>query len=310
MDPRDSGVEAVVGFREGSKLIVKAEEQGPEVASIADAVAQVGVVMVLVPDQSQRAIWVNDIESNLKEDAVVFSVCGFNVHYDYIKPGLTHDVCTIIPGGPGHTARRLLEEGRGVSSPVCTEQDASGQTFELALLYAAAIGAIRAGVVKTIFHEGAEIDLFDEQTILCGDALQFIQYGLGTFAEVGYQPEMAYSEACHEMKLIVDLIDEGGLMKQRWSYSDTVEYGDYVSGPRVTRPNVRDHMKEAPVDIQNGSFAEYFIDDRDVGTPEPPELRVKGMVHPIGKTEQEIRKLFAWNSLNLDENYADGEAAR
>ena len=307
---RDSGVEVVVGLREGSKSIAKAEEQGLEVASVADAVAQADVVMVLAPDQSQRAIWANDIEPNLKKDAAVFFAHGFNVHYGYIKPGPTHDVCMVAPKGPGHTVRRLFEEGRGVPSLVCVEQDASGQAFELALSYAAAIGAARAGVIETTFREETETDLFGEQAVLCGGVSQLIQYGFETLVEAGYQPEMAYFEVCHEMKLIVDLINEGGLTKQRWSCSDTAEYGDYVSGPRVIRPDVKDHMKEVLADIQNGSFAKRFIDDQDAGAPEFLELRAKGMAHPIEKTGQEIRKLFAWNNSNLDKDYTDGEAAR
>ena len=305
---RDSGVEVVVGLREGSKSIAKAEEQGLEVASVADAVAQADVVMILAPDQSQRAIWANDIEPNLKENAAVFFAHGFNVHYGYIKPGPTHDVCMVAPKGPGHTVRRLFEEGRGVPSLVCVEQDASGQAFELALSYAAAIGAARAGVIKTTFREETETDLFGEQAVLCGGVSQLIQYGFETLVEAGYQPEMAYFEVCHEMKLIVDLINEGGITKQRWSCSDTAEYGDYVSGPRVIGPDVKEAMKGVLADIQDGTFAKRFIADQDNGGLEFKALRAEEEAHPIEKTGRELRAKFGWSQVDAD--YTEGSAAR
>lgn len=309
MNLRDSGVNVIIGLREGSKSIDKAKEQGFEVAKVGDAVREADVVMVLAPDQSQRSIWANDIEPNLKSDAAVFFAHGFNVHFGYIAPDSGHDVCMVAPKGPGHTVRRQYEEGRGVPVLVCVEQDASGHAWELALSYAKAIGGTRAGAIKTTFREETETDLFGEQTVLCGGISQLIQYGFETLVEAGYQPEMAYFEVCHELKLIVDLINEGGLTKQRWSCSDTAEYGDYISGPRVITPDVKDHMKEVLGNIQNGSFAKRFIDDQDAGAPEFLALRAKGQNHPVEKTGQEIRKMFAWNA-SVDSDYVDGEAAR
>ncbi|MCF2706942.1 ketol-acid reductoisomerase [Arcanobacterium haemolyticum] len=306
---RDSGVEVVVGLREGSKSIDKAKEQGLEVASVADAVKGADVVMILAPDQSQRQIWADDVEPNLKEGAAIFFAHGFNIHFGYIKPTADHDICMVAPKGPGHTVRRQYEEGRGVPVLVCVEQDASGQAFDLALSYAKAIGGTRAGAIKTTFREETETDLFGEQSVLCGGVSQLITYGFETLVEAGYQPEMAYFEVCHEMKLIVDLINEGGLTKQRWSCSDTAEYGDYVSGPRVVTPAAKEGMKAVLADIQSGAFAKRFIDDQDAGAPEFKKLRAEHAAAPIEKTGQEIRKMFSWNSA-VDADYTEGKAER
>ncbi|MFT0848955.1 ketol-acid reductoisomerase [Actinomycetaceae bacterium L2_0104] len=307
---RDSGVEVIVGLREGSKSIAKAEEQGIATAPVAEAVKDADVIMILAPDQHQRTIWANDIEPNMKDDAAIFFAHGFNIHFGYIKPSAGHDICMVAPKGPGHTVRRQYDEGRGVPALVCVEQDASGQAFDLALSYARAIGGTRAGVIKTTFKEETETDLFGEQAVLCGGVTQLIEYGFETLTEAGYQPEMAYFEVLHELKLIVDLINEGGLTKQRWSISDTAEYGDYVSGPRVITPNVKDNMKEVLTDIQSGAFAKRFIEDQDAGAPEFNKMREEHSSAPIEKVGQEIRKMFAWNTENLDEDYVDGSAAR
>lgn len=305
---RDSGVSVVVGLREGSKSIAKAEEQGLAVASVADAVKQADVVMILAPDQHQRKIYATDIEPNLKDDAALFFAHGFNIRFGYIQPSAGHDICMVAPKGPGHTVRRQFEEGRGVPDIVAVEQDASGQAWDLALSYAKAIGGTRAGVIKTTFTEETETDLFGEQTVLCGGVSQLIQYGFETLTEAGYQPEIAYFEVLHELKLIVDLINEGGISKQRWSISDTAEYGDYVSGPRVITPDVKEHMKDVLADIQSGAFAKRFIDDQDAGAPEFKQLREKGEGHPIEKVGVQLRKMFAWES--KDEDYTDGSAGR
>ena len=307
---RDSGVDVVVGLREGSKSIAKAEEQGIKVASVADAVKDADVIMILAPDQHQRTIWANDIEPNMKDDAAIFFAHGFNIHFGYIKPSAGHDICMVAPKGPGHTVRRQYDEGRGVPALVCVEQDASGEAFDLALSYARAIGGTRAGVIKTTFKEETETDLFGEQAVLCGGVTQLIEYGFETLTEAGYQPEMAYFEVLHELKLIVDLINEGGLTKQRWSISDTAEYGDYVSGPRVITPNVKDNMKDVLTDIQTGAFAKRFIEDQDAGAPEFNKMREEHAAAPIEKVGQEIRKMFAWNTQGIDEDYVDGSAAR
>ena len=305
---RDSGVSVVVGLREGSSTRAKAEEQRLEVATVAEATKVADVVMILAPDQYQRTIYAEEIEPNLKPDAALFFAHGFNIRFGYIKPSEGHDICMVAPKGPGHTVRRQFVDGRGVPDIVAVEQNASGQAWELALSYAKAIGGTRAGVIKTTFTEETETDLFGEQAVLCGGVSQLIQYGFETLTEAGYQPEIAYFEVLHEMKLIVDLINEGGLTKQRWSISDTAEYGDYVSGPRVIDPTVKEHMREVLGDIQSGAFAKRFIDDQDAGAPEFKELRAKGENHPIEKVGVELRKMFAWKSTDAD--YTDGSAAR
>lgn len=305
---RDSGVSVVVGLREGSASRAKAEEQGLEVATVAEATKAADVVMILAPDQYQRTIYAEEIKPNLKPDAALFFAHGFNIRFGYIEPGEGHDVCMVAPKGPGHTVRRQYVDGRGVPDIVAVEQDASGQAWDLALSYAKAIGGTRAGVIKTTFTEETETDLFGEQAVLCGGVSQLIQYGFETLTEAGYQPEIAYFEVLHELKLIVDLINEGGLTKQRWSISDTAEYGDYVSGPRVIDPSVKEHMAEVLSDIQSGAFAKRFIDDQDAGAPEFKELRAKGENHPIEKVGVELRKMFAWKSTDAD--YTDGSAAR
>ncbi|MDO4606326.1 MAG: ketol-acid reductoisomerase [Bowdeniella nasicola] len=305
---RDSGVEVVVGLREGSSSRRKAEEVGLPVASIKDAVASADVVMILTPDQVQRHVYGEDIAPNLRPDAALFFAHGFNIRFGYITPGQGHDICMVAPKGPGHTVRRQFEDGRGVPAIIAVEQDASGQAWDLAKSYAKAMGALRAGGIKTTFTEETETDLFGEQTVLCGGVSQLIQYGFEVLTEAGYQPEIAYFEVLHELKLIVDLINEGGITKQRWSCSDTAEYGDYVSGPRVITPDVKERMQEVLADIQSGAFAKRFIEDQDAGAPEFTRLREQGQNHPVEKTGQKLRELFAWQ--NVDADYQDGSAAR
>jgi len=306
---RDSGVEVVVGLREGSRSIAKAEEAGLIVKPIAEAVAWADVVTILAPDQVQAALYTEQIEPNLKDGAALLFAHGFNIHFGYIEPAAGHDVIMVAPKGPGHTVRREFEAGRGVPVLVCVEQDASGNAWPLVLSYAKAIGGTRAGAIKTTFREETETDLFGEQDVLCGGLSKLIQYGYEVLVEAGYQPEMAYFEVCHEMKLIVDLINEGGISKQRWSCSDTAEYGDYVSGPRVITPDVKEHMKEVLADIQNGSFAKRFMDDQAAGAPEFKRLRAEGEAHPIEKTGREVRAMFAWRS-DVDKDYTEGSVAR
>lgn len=305
---RDSGIDVIVGLREGSASIAKAQEQGLTVASVAEATKQADIVMILAPDQYQRTIYSQEIEPNLKPDAALFFAHGFNIRFGYIKPGAGHDVCMVAPKGPGHTVRRQFEEGRGVPDIVAVEQDASGHAWDITLAYAKAIGGTRAGVIKTTFAEETETDLFGEQAVLCGGLSKLIMSGFETLVEAGYQPEIAYFEVCHEMKLIVDLINEGGLSKMRWSISDTAEYGDYVSGPRVVTAENKEHMKDVLTDIQNGAFAERFIADQDGGASEFKELRAAGEAHPIEKVGCELRKMFAWGQ--KDSDYTDGSAAR
>ncbi|GIG22396.1 ketol-acid reductoisomerase (NADP(+)) [Cellulomonas chitinilytica] len=306
---RDSGVDVTVGLREGSASREKAENQGLKVATVADAVREADVVVILAPDQVQRIVYRDEIEPNLKDGAALVFGHGFNIRFGYIKPAAQHDVLMVAPKGPGHLVRREYVDGRGVPVIVAVEQDASGAAWDLALSYAKAIGGLRAAGIKTTFTEETETDLFGEQAVLCGGVSQLIQYGFETLTEAGYQPEVAYFEVLHELKLIVDLIFEGGITKQRWSVSDTAEYGDYVSGPRVITPDVKANMQAVLGDIQNGAFAKRFIDDQDAGAPEFKELREKGQNHPIEPVGRELRKLFAWVKPS-DTDYVEGSAAR
>ncbi|TDE95879.1 ketol-acid reductoisomerase [Occultella glacieicola] len=306
---RDSGVDVRVGLREGSSSREKAENEGLKVLSVADAVKESDVVVVLAPDQVQRHVYADEIAPNLADGATLVFGHGFNIRFGYIKPKDTVDVIMVAPKGPGHLVRREYVDGRGVPVIVAVEQDVSGNAWPLALSYAKGIGGLRAAGIKTTFTEETETDLFGEQAVLCGGASQLVQYGFETLTEAGYQPEVAYFEVLHELKLIVDLMYEGGIAKQRWSVSDTAEYGDYVSGPRVIDPHVKENMKAVLGDIQNGAFAERFINDQDAGAPEFKAARAKGEAHPIEATGRELRKLFAWVKPS-DSDYTEGSAGR
>ena len=305
---KDSGVDVVVGLQEGSKSKAKAEEQGLTVLTPAEAVKWANVIVVLVPDPKQRDLYASAIEPNLEEgDALVFGH-GFAIRFGFIKPPANVDVFLVAPKGPGHIVRREYAAGRGVPNLIAVEQDFTGGAFDLGLSYSKAIGGTRAGTIKTTFTEETETDLFGEQAVLCGGASQLVMYGFETLTEAGYQPEIAYFEVLHELKLIVDLMYEGGIAKQRWSVSDTAEYGDYVSGPRVIDPSVKENMKAVLADIQSGAFADRFIADQDAGAPEFKALRAKGEAHPIEATGRELRKLFSW--IKNDDDYQEGSAAR
>ncbi len=287
---RDSGVDVVVGLKEDSKSKPKAEEAGFEVKSVADAAGWADVIVILAPDQYQRHIYAESIEGQLAEGKTLVFGHGFNIRFGYIQAPEGVDVIMVAPKGPGHTVRREYEAGRGVPVIVAVEKDASGNAWPLALSYAKAIGGLRAGGIKTTFTEETETDLFGEQAVLCGGVSQLIQYGFETLTEAGYQPQVAYFEVLHELKLIVDLMWEGGIAKQRWSVSDTAEYGDYVSGPRVIDPHVKENMQAVLADIQDGTFAKRFIADQDNGQKEFLELRAKGEGHPIEATGREGRR--------------------
>jgi ketol-acid reductoisomerase len=306
---RDSGVDIRVGLAEGSKSRAKAEAEGLRVVDPATAAKEADVIMILVPDHIQRKVYAEAIEPNLNAGDALFFAHGFNIRFGYIKPPTNVDVCMVAPKGPGHLVRREYVAGRGVPAIVAVEQDATGKAWPLALSYAAAIGALRAGGIKTTFTEETETDLFGEQAVLCGGASALVQAGFETLVEAGYQPEVAYFECLHELKLIVDLMYEGGIAKQRWSVSDTAEYGDYVSGPRVIDTRVKESMKGVLKDIQSGAFAKRFIDDQDAGAPEFKALRAKGEVHPIEATGRELRKLMSWVKTD-DTDYKEGTAAR
>jgi len=306
---RDSGVDVRVGLREGSPSRAKAEEAGLRVVDVPTAVKEADVVVILAPDQVQRFLYADDVAPNLKEGAALVFGHGFNIRFGYITPPSNVDVIMVAPKGPGHLVRREYVDGRGVPAIVAVHQDATGGAWSLALSYAKAIGALRAAGIKTTFAEETETDLFGEQAVLCGGASQLVMYGFEVLTEAGYQPEVAYFECLHELKLIVDLMIEGGIAKQRWSISDTAEYGDYVSGPRVIDPHVKENMKAVLADIQDGTFARRFIADQDAGAPEFKALRAKGEQHPIEGTGRELRKLFAWVKPS-DSDYVEGSAGR
>jgi len=306
---RDSGVDVRVGLAEGSKSRAKAEAAGLRVVDPATACAEADLIMVLVPDPAQRGLYAEAIAPNLQSGDALFFAHGFNIRFGYITPPADVDVCMVAPKGPGHLVRREYEAGRGVPAIVAVEQDATTGAWPLALSYAKAIGALRAGGIKTTFTEETETDLFGEQAVLCGGASQLVMYGFETLVEAGYQPEVAYFECLHELKLIVDLMYEGGIAKQRWSVSDTAEYGDYVSGPRVIDPHVKENMKAVLADIRSGAFADRFIADQDAGAPEFKALREAGERHPIEATGRELRKLMSWVQSD-DDDYVEGTAAR
>jgi ketol-acid reductoisomerase len=306
---RDSGVDVRVGLAEGSKSKAKAEAEGLTVRSVADAVKEADLVVILTPDQVQRHVYAKDIQPNLREGAALLFGHGFNIRFGYIKPEPGSDVLMVAPKGPGHLVRREFADGRGVPVLLAVEQDASGQAWDLAKAYGKAIGGLRAGAIKTTFTEETETDLFGEQAVLCGGASQLVMYGFETLVEAGYQPEVAYFECLHELKLIVDLMIEGGIAKQRWSVSDTAEYGDYVSGPRVIDAHVKENMQAVLADIRSGKFAQRFIDDQDAGAPEFKALREKGAQHPIEATGKELRGLMSWIK-DSDSDYVEGSAAR
>jgi ketol-acid reductoisomerase len=305
---RDSGVDVRVGLQEGSKSRQKAEDEGLRVLTPREAAQEADVVVILAPDQVQRHLYADEIAPALKEgDALVFGH-GFNIRFGYIKPPAGVDVILVAPKAPGHTVRREYVAGRGIPDIIAVEQDATGKAWDLAKSYAKGIGGTRAGVIKTTFTEETETDLFGEQAVLCGGVSHLVQAGFETLTEAGYQPEIAYFEVLHELKLIVDLMWEGGIAKQRWSISDTAEYGDYVSGPRVVTPAVKESMKEILADIQSGAFAKRFIDDQDNGGKEFLELREKEAQHPIEATGRALRSHFAWKQQDAD--YTEGSAAR
>ncbi|HEX8970409.1 ketol-acid reductoisomerase [Oryzihumus sp.] len=306
---RDSGVDVRVGLAEGSRSKAKAEAEGLRVLPVAEAVQEADLIVILTPDQVQRKVYAESIEPHLKDGAALFFGHGFNIRFGYIQAPEGVDVAMVAPKGPGHLVRREYVDGRGVPVLVAVEKDASGKAWDLARSYAKAIGGLRAGGIKTTFTEETETDLFGEQAVLCGGASQLVQYGFETLIEAGYQPEVAYFECLHELKLIVDLMYEGGIAKQRWSVSDTAEYGDYVSGPRVIDAHVKENMKAVLKDIQDGTFAQRFIDDQDAGSPEFQALRAKGEQHPIEKTGRELRGLMSWIK-PADSDYTEGTAAR
>ncbi|HEX2804778.1 MAG TPA: ketol-acid reductoisomerase [Kineosporiaceae bacterium] len=306
---RDSGVDVRVGLPEASKSRPKAEAEGLRVVTPAQAAEEADVIMILTPDHVQRHVYTEAIAPNLVQGDALFFGHGFNIRFGYISPPEVVDVCMVAPKGPGHLVRREYVDGRGVPVLVAVEQDASGKAWPLTLSYARALGGLRAGGIKTTFTEECETDLFGEQAVLCGGVSKLVQSGFEVLTEAGYQPEVAYFECLHELKLIVDLMYEGGIAKQRWSVSDTAEYGDYVSGPRIIDASVKQRMQDVLADIKSGAFAARFIADQDAGAPEFKRLRAEGEQHPIEATGRELRKLMSWVK-STDSDYVEGTAAR
>jgi len=306
---RDSGVDVRVGLPEASKSRAKAESEGLRVVDPATAVEEADLIMVLAPDPVQRKLYAESIEPNLVDGDALFFGHGFNIRFGYISPPSGIDVAMVAPKGPGHLVRREYTAGRGVPVLVAVEQDASGTAWELVLSYAKALGGLRAGGIKTTFTEETETDLFGEQAVLCGGVSSLIQAGFETLTEAGYQPEVAYFECLHELKLIVDLMYEGGIAKQRWSVSDTAEYGDYVSGSRLIDDSVKARMKDVLTDIQNGAFADRFVNDHDAGSPEFTAFREEAAKHPIEAVGRDLRGMMSWVR-TADDDYTEGSAAR
>lgn len=288
---KDNGYDVVIGIRPG-RSFDKAKEDGFDVFPVAEAVKQADVIMVLLPDEIQGDVYKNEIEPNLEKHNTLAFAHGFNIHFGVIQPPADVDVFLVAPKGPGHLVRRTFVEGSAVPSLFGIQQDDSGQARNIALSYAKGIGATRAGVIETTFKEETETDLFGEQAVLCGGVSKLIQSGFETLVEAGYQPELAYFEVLHEMKLIVDLMYEGGMENVRYSISNTAEFGDYVSGPRVITPDVKENMKAVLTDIQNGNFSNRFIEDNKNGFKEFYKLREEQHGHQIEKVGRELREMM------------------
>ncbi|OFP00474.1 ketol-acid reductoisomerase [Staphylococcus sp. HMSC065E08] len=288
---KDNGYDVVIGIRPGNSFD-KAKKDGFDVYPVDEAVKQADVVMVLLPDEIQGKVYEEEIAPNLEAGNALAFAHGFNIHFDVIQPPEDVDVFLVAPKGPGHLVRRTFTEGSSVPALFGVEQDASGNAFNLALSYAKGIGAIKAGVIETTFKEETETDLFGEQAVLCGGVTRLIQSGFETLVEAGYQPELAYFEVLHEMKLIVDLMYEGGMETMRYSISNTAEYGDYVSGPRVITDDVKQNMKAVLEDIQNGKFANSFIEDNKNGFKEFYKLREEAQDHQIQEVGKELREMM------------------
>ncbi len=300
---KDSGLNVILGLRDGSGSAEKASEAGFEVMSNAEAAAKADMVMFLIPDEFQGKTYAEDIEPNLKEGATIAFAHGFNIHYGQIKPRPDLDVVMIAPKGPGHTVRGQYNIGAGVPCLVAIQQDASGDALANSIAYASAIGGGRAGIIKTTFKDETETDLFGEQAVLCGGLTSLIRAGYETLTEAGYPPEMAYFECVHEVKLIVDLIYEGGLANMRYSISNTAEYGDYTSGPKVVTEDAKKAMKEVLDRIQSGEFAEEFVADARqsnsrAGGPVMESHRKESREHPIEKVGAELRGMMPWIEAN------------
>ncbi len=295
---RDSGVNVVVGLKPGGNSWKKAEAKGFEVLPVGEATAKADVVMILLPDETQAEVYKNEIEPNLKSGATIAFGHGFNIHFGRIKPAADINVMMVAPKAPGHTVRSEFVKGGGIPDLIAVYQDPSGQTKDLALSYASAIGGGRTAIIETTFKDETETDLFGEQAVLCGGVTALVQAGFETLTEAGYAPEMAYFECLHELKLIVDLMFEGGIADMRYSISNTAEYGDYVSGPRVINEESRKAMKAILKEIQNGKFAKDFILEGMAGYPRMTAERNNMKDSLIEKTGEKLRAMMPWIKAN------------
>ncbi len=295
---QESGVKVCVGLREGSSSIAKAKNAGIETVSIEDAVKSADIVMVLAPDEHQSKLYKELIEPNIKHGATMAFAHGFNIHFEGIKPREDLDVIMIAPKGPGHLVRSTYTQGGGVPTLIAVFQDASGNAKDTALSYASANGGGRAGIIETTFREETETDLFGEQAVLCGGATALVQAGFETLTEAGYAPEMAYFECLHELKLIVDLMYEGGIANMRYSISNTAEYGDLTRGPRIINADTKAEMKKILGEVQSGEFAKEFINENETGGKNMQALREKGREHPIEEVGAKLREMMPWIKSN------------
>jgi len=291
---KDSGVNVIVGLYPGSKSTAKAEAAGLGVKSVADAAAAADFIMILLPDEVQKTVYKEEIEPNLKAGKVLAFAHGFNIHFAQVVPPTDVDVVMIAPKGPGHLVRRTYEQGEGVPALFAIYQDASGQARDRAMAYAKGIGGTRAGILETTFREETETDLFGEQAVLCGGLSALIKAGFETLVEAGYQPELAYFECLHEVKLIVDLVVEGGLAQMRDSISNTAEYGDYTRGPRIVTESTKAEMKKILTEIQTGQFAREFVLENISGKAGFTAMRRREAEHPIEKVGKDLRAMFSW----------------
>ncbi|MBD1909477.1 MULTISPECIES: ketol-acid reductoisomerase [unclassified Leptolyngbya] len=291
---RDSGVNVIVGLYPGSKSAAKAEAEGLPVKSVADASAAADMIMILLPDEVQRTIYKNEIAPNLSAGKALLFAHGFNINFGQIVPPADVDVLMVAPKGPGHLVRRTYEQGEGVPCLFAVYQDATGQARDRAMAYAKGIGGTRAGILETTFREETETDLFGEQVVLCGGLSALIKAGFETLVEAGYQPELAYFECLHEVKLIVDLVVEGGLAKMRDSISNTAEYGDYTRGPRIITDETRAEMRKILSEIQTGQFARDFVLESQSGNASFTAIRRREAEHPIEEVGKDLRAMFSW----------------
>ena len=291
---KDSGMDVVIGLYEGSKSESKAINDGLEVFSVSKACEKADWIMILLPDEFQKDVYLKEIEPNLGEGKILSFAHGFNIRFELIKPPNFVDVLMIAPKGPGHTVRWEYQNGQGVPALFAVEQDYSGDARALAMAYAKGIGGTRAGILETNFKEETETDLFGEQAVLCGGLSELVKSGFETLVEAGYQPELAYFECLHEVKLIVDLMVKGGLSQMRDSISNTAEYGDYVSGKRLINSDTKKEMKKILKDIQDGSFAKNFVEECDKNKPLMSKLREENSKHEIEKVGKGLRAMFSW----------------